>query len=168
MENAESNFNPTILVVDDNKRNLQVIGNILHEEKYKVAMAINGPTALKLASQLKPDLIVLDIMMPEMDGFEVCRRLKADGGTSAIPIIFLTSKVETDDIVEGLNLGGVDYIIKPFKQIELLVRIKNHLDLLESKRKIVLQANELQSANAFKDRLFFLPSHPCIFVTFEL
>jgi two-component system, sensor histidine kinase and response regulator len=159
MENFATNFNPTILVVDDNKRNLQVVGNILHEEQYKVAMAINGPTALKLAAQLKPDLVLLDIMMPEMDGFEVCKKLKENEETREIPIIFLTAKVETDDVVEGFNLGGVDYITKPFKQKELLVRIKTHLDLLQSKRKIAEQADELQAANAFKDKLFSIIGH---------
>jgi two-component system, sensor histidine kinase and response regulator len=159
MENSESTFVPTILVVDDNKRNLQVVGNILHDEKYKVAMAINGLTALKLASQLKPDLVLLDIMMPEMDGYQVCKKLKENPETKDIPVIFLTAKVETDDIVEGFNLGGVDYITKPFKQKELLVRIKTHLDLLESKRKIATQAGELHAANVFKDRLFSIIGH---------
>ncbi len=159
MENSESTFVPTILVVDDNKRNLQVVGNILHDEKYKVAMAINGLTALKLASQLKPDLVLLDIMMPEMDGYEVCKKLKKNPDTEDIPVIFLTAKVETDDVVEGFNLGGVDYITKPFKQKELLVRIKTHLDLLESRRKIAAQAGELHAANIFKDRLFSIIGH---------
>jgi two-component system, sensor histidine kinase and response regulator len=159
MEHDANTFKPTILVVDDNKRNLQVVGNILHEEQYKVAMAINGPTALKLAAQLKPDLVLLDIMMPEMDGFEVCKKLKENEETREIPVIFLTAKVETDDVVEGFNLGGVDYITKPFKQKELLVRIKTHLDLLQSKRKIAEQASLLQSNNAFKDRLFSIIGH---------
>ncbi|MGF7138050.1 hybrid sensor histidine kinase/response regulator [Roseimarinus sediminis] len=159
MENSEDVFVPTILVVDDNKRNLQVVGNILHNEKYKVAMAINGLTALKLISQLKPDLVLLDIMMPEMDGYEVCKKLKENPETKEIPVIFLTAKVETNDIVEGFNLGGVDYITKPFKQKELLVRIKTHLDLLNSKRKIATQANELQASNIFKDRLFSIIGH---------
>jgi two-component system, sensor histidine kinase and response regulator len=159
MEHDANTFKPTILVVDDNKRNLQVVGNILHEEQYKVAMAINGPTALKLAAQLKLDLVLLDIMMPEMDGFEVCKKLKENEETREIPVIFLTAKVETDDVVEGFNLGGVDYITKPFKQKELLVRIKTHLDLLQSKRKIAEQASLLQSNNAFKDRLFSIIGH---------
>lgn len=159
MEHDANTFKPTILVVDDNKRNLQVVGNILHEEQYKVAMAINGPTALKLAAQLKPDLVLLDIMMPEMDGFEVCKKLKENDETREIPVIFLTAKVETVDVVEGFNLGGVDYITKPFKQKELLVRIKTHLDLLQSKRKIAEQASLLQSNNAFKDRLFSIIGH---------
>jgi two-component system sensor histidine kinase/response regulator len=156
---GENEFNPTILVVDDNKKNLQVIGNILHTEKYKVAMALNGSMALILANQLHPDLIILDIMMPEMDGFEVCKTLKRNTETKEIPVIFLTAKVELDDVVEGFNLGGVDYITKPFKQKELLVRIKNHLDLIESKRKIELQAKQLTEDNAFKDKLFSIIGH---------
>ncbi|MFA9388895.1 MAG: response regulator [Prolixibacteraceae bacterium] len=149
----------TILVVDDNKKNLQVLGNILHEEEYKVAMAMEGKSAIKLARHLLPDLIVLDIMMPGMDGFEVCKILKADELTKEIPIIFLTAKIELDDVVEGFNLGGADYVTKPFKKKELMVRIKNHLDLINSKRKIKEQAKALQEANAFKDKLFSIIGH---------
>lgn len=150
---------PTILIVDDNKRNLQVLGNILHEQHYKVAMAINGLSAIKLAHQLQPDIIILDIMMPEMNGFEVCARLKENIETKDIPVIFLTAKVESEDIVEGFNLGGVDYITKPFKKDELLVRLKNHLELQESKRKIEAQSIELKENNVFKDKLFSIIGH---------
>lgn len=149
----------TILVVDDNKKNLQVLGNILHEEEYKVAMAMEGNSAIKLANQLHPDLIILDIMMPGMDGFEVCKILKAEEATADIPIIFLTAKIELDDVIEGFNLGGADYVTKPFKKKELMVRIKNHLDLINSKRKIIEQANELKAANLFKDKLFSIIGH---------
>ncbi|MDA3927812.1 MAG: hybrid sensor histidine kinase/response regulator [Prolixibacteraceae bacterium] len=149
----------TILVVDDNKKNLQVLGNILNEVNYKVAMAIDGNSALKLANHLLPDLIILDIMMPGMDGFEVCKILKADEKTKEIPIIFLTAKVELDDVIEGFNLGGADYITKPFKKKELLVRIKNHLDLIQSKRKVEEQAAQLKAANLFKDKLFSIIGH---------
>ena len=144
----------TILIVDDNKNNLQVLGNILNESKYRVAMAINGATALRLAHKAKPDLIILDIMMPEMDGFEVCQRLKTDELTSEIPIIFLTAKTDLEDVIRGFQLGGVDYITKPFKKEELLVRVRNHINLVESKRLIEKQAEELRAANALKDKLF--------------
>lgn len=159
LSHSKSSTPPTILVVDDNKKNLQVLGNILHEEAYKVAMAIEGNSAIKLANQLLPDLIILDIMMPGMDGFEVCKILKADENTKEIPIIFLTAKIEIDDVIEGFNLGGADYITKPFKRKELIVRIKNHLDLINSKRKIIEQANELKAANIFKDKLFSIIGH---------
>jgi two-component system sensor histidine kinase/response regulator len=155
----ENVIHPTILIVDDNKKNLQVLGNILHEEHYKVAVSMNGPTAIKLAHHLRPDIIILDIMMPEMNGFEVCTLLKKEDDTKDIPVIFLTAKVESEDVVEGFNLGGVDYITKPFKKKELLVRLKNHLDLQASKRKIQNQAKELAEINGFKDKLFSIIGH---------
>lgn len=159
MEIQEKTYMPTILIVDDNKKNLQVLGNILHEEAYKVAIAMNGETALKLASKIHPDIIILDIMMPGMSGFDVCKILKADDDTKDIPVIFLTAKVEVDDIVEGFTLGGVDYMTKPFKKKELLVRLKTHLDLLFSKKKIEAQSLELQKANSFKSKLFSIIGH---------
>jgi len=149
----------TILIVDDNKKNLQVLGSVLHENQYRVAMAKDGPSALRLVKKKNPDLIILDIMMPDMDGFEVCERLKEDPETKEIPIIFLTAKTELEDIVKGFTLGGVDYITKPFKREELLVRVKNHVELVNSKRIIEKQANELRAANATKDIIFSVISH---------
>jgi two-component system sensor histidine kinase/response regulator len=143
----------TILIVDDNKKNLQVLGNILAENKYRVAMAIDGTKALELAPKLRPDIILLDIMMPGIDGFEVCSTLKKDTSTCDIPIIFLTAKVDLDDVVKGFTVGGVDYITKPFKKEELLVRIKTQLTLLEHRRKIEQQAKELKELNSFKDKI---------------
>jgi len=149
----------TLLVVDDNVNNIQVVGSILKDIGYKLAIAKDGKTALELAKQTEPDLILLDIMMPEMDGFEVCRRLKADIKTKKIPVIFLTAKSETDDIVKAFSLGGVDYVTKPFKKEELIVRVKNHLELVESKRTIEKQNEELAVLNASKDQLFSIISH---------
>jgi two-component system sensor histidine kinase/response regulator len=149
----------TILIVDDNKKNLQVLGSVLHENMYKVAMAKDGPSALRLVKKNNPDLILLDIMMPEMDGFEVCERLKEDPETREIPIIFLTAKTEVEDIVRGFSLGGVDYITKPFKKEELMVRIKTHVDLVRSKRMIENQAKELRAANSMKDKIFSVIAH---------
>ncbi|MCL3782237.1 hybrid sensor histidine kinase/response regulator [Prolixibacteraceae bacterium JC049] len=149
----------TILIVDDNKQNLQVLGNLLHENHYKVAMAKDGPSALQIVKKVNPDLIVLDIMMPDMDGFEVCQKLKADRDTRDIPIIFLTAKTDSEDIVKGFVLGGVDYITKPFKKEELVVRIKNHVDLIQSKKRVLAQAQELEAANALKDKVFGIIAH---------
>lgn len=149
----------TILIVDDNKRNLQVLGNILYEQKYKVAMAMDGPTALKLTEKINPDLIILDIMMPGMDGFEVCSILKANTSTKGIPILFLTAKVDIEDIVKGFKLGGADYVNKPFKKEELLARISNQIELVISKKKIEEQAIELQATNKFKSKLFSIIGH---------
>lgn len=144
----------TILIVDDNKKNLQVLGNILHEKNYKVAMALDGPSALKLVPKINPDLIVLDIMMPGMDGFEVCSQLKASVETKKIPIIFLTAKIDLEDIVKGFRVGGSDYVTKPFKKEELLARIETHIELIENRKQIEQQNQQLLALNALKDKIF--------------
>lgn len=143
----------TILIVDDNKNNLQVLGNILNESKYRVAMAIDGKTALRLVAKTNPDLIILDIMMPEMDGFEVCRILKSDTETAEIPIVFLSAKTDLEDVVKGFQLGGVDYLTKPFKKEELLLRVRNHIKLVEDKKILEKKYKELRAGNSFKDEL---------------
>ncbi|UCH14759.1 MAG: hybrid sensor histidine kinase/response regulator [Bacteroidales bacterium] len=149
----------TILIVDDNKKNLQVLGNILHEEGYKIAIAQDGYQAVKLAEKILPGLILLDVMMPGIDGFEVCENLKSKKELKNIPVIFLTAKSETTDIIEGFNKGGVDYITKPFKKEELLVRINTHIELSNARSLLKLRAEELNNANAAKDRLFSIIAH---------
>jgi len=119
----------TVLVVDDTPDNLSLMSALL-KDLYKVKVANNGEKALKIAaSDNPPDLILLDIMMPEMDGYEVCSRLKADEKTRDIPIIFLTAKAEVKDETHGLDLGAVDYITKPISPPIVLARVRNHLDL---------------------------------------
>jgi len=126
-----------ILVVDDNIENLQVVAKLLKEKGYLLSLAQSGADALEQAKAHTPHLILLDIMMPEMDGFEVCKILKSNDATKEIPIVFLTALTETNDIVRGFELGGVDYITKPFVKAELLVRVKTHLDLYLSKKQII-------------------------------
>jgi DNA-binding response OmpR family regulator len=121
--------NTYILVVDDNHENLKVVGNYLKEKNYKIALATDGESAMKILENNKIDLILLDIMMPGMDGFEVCRLLKEKEETKEIPIIFLTARNETEDIIKGFELGGVDYISKPFNKEELFARVNNHIQL---------------------------------------
>ncbi|MEI6049144.1 MAG: response regulator [Bacteroidota bacterium] len=118
-----------ILVVDDNQENLKVVSNFLREKRYKIALATDGESAFKVLEANKIDLILLDIMMPGMDGYEVCKILKKKPETKDIPVIFLTARVETDDIVKGFQTGGVDYITKPFKKEELFARVNNHIQL---------------------------------------
>jgi putative two-component system response regulator len=118
-----------ILVVDDEPNNLQVINQVLGS-KNQLAFAKNGELAIKIATQQRPDLILLDIMMPEMDGFEVCRRLKACEITAHIPIIFVTAMTEMEDECKGFEVGGVDYITKPICPEILRVRVKTHLSLV--------------------------------------
>ncbi len=137
----------TILIVDDISKNIQVLGNILRQEGYGLAYATSGQQALEVVKTDRFDLILLDIMMPQMDGFEVCRRLKSDTGTADIPVIFLTAKTGTEDVVEGLTLGGVDYVTKPFNPKELLARVRTHLQL-QTAREIVRRQNiELEKKN---------------------
>ncbi len=117
----------TILVVDDTPDNLKLISGLL-KDTYKVKIATNGESALEIAqSTAQPDLILLDIMMPEMDGYEVCSRLKTDSHTAHIPVIFLTAKTEVSDETKGLEMGAVDYISKPINPLILLSRVKIHL-----------------------------------------
>ena len=99
-----------ILIVDDTVKNLQILGSVLEQEGFQINIAQNGLEALEVAEKARPDLILLDIIMPDLDGFEVCKRLKADDVLCEIPVIFLTAKVETDDIVKGFEMGAVDYV----------------------------------------------------------
>ena len=157
MEKQETK--PKVLVVDDSEFELQLVDFILQEKNYQTVLAGNGSDAFLILENLTPDLILLDIMLPDFDGFEVCKRIKAVDKLKDIPVIFFTSLSNIDDIVKGFEAGGVDYVTKPFNTDELLVRIKNHLDLINSKRKIELQARELSQANALKDKMFSVISH---------
>ena len=124
---------PTILVVDDVPDSLLLLSLVLKDE-YNVKAANSGETALHIAqSEPQPDLIMLDIMMPGMDGYKVCRLLKANAGTRDIPIIFLTSLADNDDETLGLELGAVDYITKPVRASIILARIRSHLQLKKLK-----------------------------------
>lgn len=123
-----------VLIVDDTPDNLDVLGSVLRSD-YKIRAALNGEKALKIAcSEHKPDIILLDIMMPEMDGYEVCKRLKEDPLTSDIPVIFVTAKNEEDDETYGLSLGAVDYITKPIRPAIVQARVKAHLAVYDQSR----------------------------------
>jgi adenylate cyclase len=118
-----------ILIVDDTPANIQTLTATLKEKGYQISVAMNGKQALDVLARVQPDLILLDVMMPEMDGFETCQRIKASENWSGIPIIFLTAKTETSDIVRGFELGAVDYVAKPFNAHELLARVQTHLTI---------------------------------------
>lgn len=126
----------TVLVVDDTPTNLQVLFDLLSEQGYRVAIAKNGETALQRLQSYLPDLILLDVMMPGIDGFETCRRLKAEPLSRDIPIIFMTALSDAVDKVKGLNLGAVDYITKPIQHEEVLARIRVHLQLHQLNRSL--------------------------------
>jgi class 3 adenylate cyclase len=118
-----------ILIVDDAPANLQALSAILKEKGHQIIAATNGRQALESVERGRPDLILLDIVMPEMDGFETCRRLKSQAAWREIPVIFLTARTETADIVQGFEVGAVDYVAKPFNAHELLARVSTHLSL---------------------------------------
>ena len=117
-----------ILAVDDHPVNRRLLEGILGKD-YEVVTATNGADALEICTNEGIDLVLLDIIMPEMDGYEVCESIKANLNTRHIPVIFLTAKNETKDIVKGFDVGGVDYVTKPFKKVELLARVKTHIEL---------------------------------------
>ncbi len=122
-----------ILIVDDIPKNIQILGNILSKENYQIAYAQSGEQALSITHHQKFDLILLDIMMPDMDGFEVCKALKENPETSGTPVIFLTAKADMNSIVKGFAIGGQDYITKPFNASELLARTETHIQLHEQR-----------------------------------
>lgn len=127
---------PSILIVDDTPKNLQVLGNTLKMSDYKVEFAINGFKALEWIGKQSFDLILLDVMMPEMDGYEVCEKIRKDEQYNNLPIIFLTAKTDEESIVHGFKIGAQDYITKPFNTQELLVRVETQLELKMNREKL--------------------------------
>ena len=127
--NEVGTWQPTLLLVDDNTANLQVLRETLDGLGYKMLIAKNGRSALEIVRKAGPDLILLDIMMPEMDGYEVCRTIKADAVTRHIPVIFLTAMADAGDEARGLALGAADYITKPINPELVRARVRNHLEL---------------------------------------
>ncbi|SMO40673.1 two-component system, unclassified family, sensor histidine kinase and response regulator [Gracilimonas mengyeensis] len=159
MMELEPDKTPLILIVDDIPKNLQLLGTTLRDEGYKIA-ALNDPLqVLSSVRNLKPDLILLDVMMPEKDGFEVCKELKGDPDLAEIPVIFLTAKAEQENINFGLELGGADYVTKPFNSSELLARVETHVSLKMAKDQLRKQNNQLEDLIATRDRLYAVIGH---------
>lgn len=157
--NTPYKVKPTILLVDDNANNLQILAKNIMSQNYRISIASSGKKAIELAQRIKPDLIILDILMPEMDGFQVCHLLKSNDWTSHIPVIFISALHETENIVQGFNVGGIDYITKPFRKEELLARISTHLELKHAKDILLQQKNELQKLNDLKNKVFSIVGH---------
>ena len=118
-----------ILIVEDTPANIQTLSAILKEQGYQISVATNGRKALQVIERIRPDLVLMDVIMPEMDGYEACRQIKASPQWRDLPIIFLTAKTDTADIVKGFELGAVDYVSKPFNAHELLARVRTHLTI---------------------------------------
>ncbi|MFA7625716.1 MAG: SpoIIE family protein phosphatase [Candidatus Kapaibacterium sp.] len=142
-----TNRKPLILIVDDVVGNIQIIGNLLIENGYNISVSVNGRQALNTARNIKPDLVLLDIMMPDIGGFEVCKELKKDPDLKNVPVIFLTAKHETKDIVTGFSVGGVDFISKPFQKQEVIARIESQLELKFSRDLLVKRSSEIKQLN---------------------
>jgi len=130
-----------ILLVDDNPQNLQVLGKLLLKEKYEIEFAVNGEATLEWLKNKHFDLILLDLNMPGMNGFEVCKRIRSDKTMDEVPIIFLSAESERNSILRGFEVGAQDYVTKPFDSRELLARVKTQLDL-KSKTKKLEKVNE--------------------------
>ncbi len=148
-----------ILVVDDDRLNIRILGGILRPEGYVLAEADTGERALEVLAEFKPHLVLLDVMMPGIDGFETCRRIKATYGEASPPVIFITAKTEADDVVEGLEVGAVDYLPKPFKPKEVKARIRSHLQNQYLSEQQQLLVEQLSKANAAKNRFLGMAAH---------
>jgi two-component system, sensor histidine kinase len=144
-----SDFKPEnflILVVDDMTQNLQILMSILEKVGYNISFALSGKQTLERLTKVKPDLILLDLMMPDLDGLEVCKRLKVNPDWCDIPVIFLTASHEPDKLLEAFEKGAVDYVTKPFKTAELLARVKTHLELKQTRDELKNMTEELEIA----------------------
>lgn len=145
---AEKSAPPAkILLIDDQPANLDVLCRLLEAKGYNISVAASGAAGLKIAARVEPDLILLDVMMPEMDGLETCRQLKQDSQTAPVPIIFITASTMQEDVVAGFRAGGVDYIAKPFREEEVLVRVETQVRLRYQSRALEELAQQLADKN---------------------
>jgi signal transduction histidine kinase len=157
---------PLILVVDDVQDNLELLGSLLSMHGYQVSVAQSGSQALKMLKKRLPDVMLLDIQMPEMTGFDVCEQVKSQTETRDIPVIFITAQTEVSFIVQGFKAGAVDYVTKPFNPVELLARVQTHVELkmardavLEKNRQLEILNNNLQQLNQEKNEFVGFVAH---------
>ena len=148
-----------VLIVDDDRINLRILGSILKSESYQVVQAECGEQALEAYSLEKPELVLLDVVLPDLDGFQVCRELHKRHGYDCAPVIFVTARTESDAVVEGLEAGGADYLEKPFREREVLARIRTHLTnrILLGRQQTLVQ--QLSAANEAKNRFLGMAAH---------
>jgi two-component system sensor histidine kinase/response regulator len=148
-----------VLIVDDDRINLRILTGILRPDGYTLAEADSGERALEVYAEFRPDLVLLDVMLPGLNGFETCRTLHKTYGAETAPVVFITAKSESDDVVEGLTAGGIDYLPKPFRPKEVVARIRTHMHnrlLVEQQRLLVDQLNK---ADAAKNRFLGMAAH---------
>ena len=148
-----------ILIVDDVMSNVLLLKVLLTNEKFAIATASNGRQALEQVEKENPDLVLLDVMMPDMSGFEVAQHLKSNPNTADVPIIFLTALNSTADIVKGFQVGANDFISKPFNKEELIIRVTHQISLVAAKRLILSKTEELQRTIAGRDKLYSVIAH---------
>nr|WP_298994645.1 hybrid sensor histidine kinase/response regulator [uncultured Allomuricauda sp.] len=156
---SENPKKPYILAVDDEQLNLELLRFILERNQYEFVGTSDDDYFFELLKERKPDLILLDVIMPRIEGFELCEKIKEFKEYRNIPIIFLTGKVNVKDKVKGFEVGGVDYVTKPFNEQELIARIRTHIELMRARKKIEEQAQNLQQSNDLKDRMFSIIGH---------
>jgi len=149
----------SILAVDDNQMNLMVMRSMFKYQEYQVYYADCGKMAIEMAREYRPDMILLDVVMPDMSGFEVCRILKEDDYFKDIPVLFITAADEIEFIINGFEAGGVDYVTKPFRKEEIMLRIKTHFELKLTRDSLLATTQTLKDLNKVKDRLFSIIGH---------
>jgi len=158
-ENVSGEKKPTILIVDDNPNNIQVIALTLKKNNHKILISTSGEDAIEMVKKIRPDLILLDVMMPGMDGYQTCEAIKSDKKNENIPVLFLTALHEKENIVKGFEAGGVDYITKPFNHEELMSRVRTHLELKQTRDELESAMNDLSQLNSLKDKMFSVIGH---------
>ena len=148
-----------ILVVDDDRLNVRILANILKQEGFTISEANSGEKALEVYDTFRPELVLLDVMMPGINGFETCRQLRQRYGEKTAPVIFIAAKSESDDVVEGLSAGGVDYLPKPVRAKEAIARIRTHLQNRLLVEQQALLVDQLSKANAAKNKFLGMAAH---------
>lgn len=148
-----------VLIADDDRLNIRILGGILGGEGFVLGEAASGEQALEVYAVFQPDLVLLDVTMPGIDGFETCRRLRAQYGENCAPVVFITARSDSNDVVEGLGAGAVDYLPKPFKPKEVLARIRSHLQnrILSEQQKLLVE--QLRQANQAKNKFLGMAAH---------
>ncbi|MDT0605780.1 hybrid sensor histidine kinase/response regulator [Croceitalea rosinachiae] len=157
--NDQINEKPYILAVDDEQLNIELLRFILERNDFNYKGTSDDDHFFELLEEKLPDLILLDVIMPRIDGFELCEKLKSYPKYKNIPVIFLTGKVNIKDKVKGFEVGGIDYVTKPFNEQELIARIQTHVELVRAKNQIEKQAENLRQSNILKDRMFSIIGH---------
>lgn len=158
-DSADQLSQQTILIVDDNPTNIGVLADYLEEKGFTILVARDGESGLRKAAYALPDLILLDVMMPGLDGFETCEQLKASDATRDIPVIFMTALADVDNKVKGFSVGAVDFVTKPFQQEEVLARVSSHLKIRLLTKHLQASNAELARTNANKDKFLSILAH---------